>query len=454
MRVNQQLARELAAVDLHNLGQRLRQARLAKSMTQSQVAESIVSLAYVSRLEAGQRRPDSRILTRLADRLDTTVEFLVLGKVHDTHGMVQLHLEHAELAIVSGNPREAGRAIADARRVGNMDEDQHRRATVLQARLAEIAGDLESAILQLEDLPAPDPYDLAWIRARVALCRCYREAGDLTRSILTGESTLDTVKATHFAASDESVQLLVTIAAAYYEQGDERHAMRLCRRALEQAEALGTVASRAAAYWNASAMEVKRGSVQDALSLARKALSLLENMEDTRNLAKLRTLLGILLLRTDPPDLTAAQETLELADRELTGSGASVIDVARTRVALGRTALMAGDPTSAQTIVEQALATVPASAQVLSADAFALLGRIASHRGDQDVAKTMYRQAVHILTALGADRGAAQLWYELGGLLQEVGDTEASRDAFQRSAASTGLVDWQATRRRVQPTQR
>ena len=44
-----------------------------------------------------------------------------------------------------------------------------------------------------------------------------------------------------------------------------------------------------------------------------------------------------------------------------------------------------------------------------------------------------------LLTGAGADRGAAQLWFELADLLEDVGDVEAAREAYRSAAASTGL---------------
>ena len=43
------------------------------------------------------------------------------------------------------------------------------------------------------------------------------------------------------------------------------------------------------------------------------------------------------------------------------------------------------------------------------------------------------------MSAIGADRTAAQLWFELGALWESVGDAEASRDAYRSAAASAGV---------------
>ena len=46
-----------------------------------------------------------------------------------------------------------------------------------------------------------------------------------------------------------------------------------------------------------------------------------------------------------------------------------------------------------------------------------------------------------VLTGVGSDRNAAQLWFELAGLLEGVGELDAARDAYRSAAASTGLRD-------------
>ena len=73
------------------------------------------------------------------------------------------------------------------------------------------------------------------------------------------------------------------------------------------------------------------------------------------------------------------------------------------------------------------------------AEARALEGQTYAAEGDMTTAARTYQEAVLLLSAIGADRGAAQLWFDLAGLLDEVGQAEAARDAYKRAAASTGL---------------
>ena len=68
-----------------------------------------------------------------------------------------------------------------------------------------------------------------------------------------------------------------------------------------------------------------------------------------------------------------------------------------------------------------------------------IVGQAAAAANRPDDARAAYREAVLQLTGVGADRDAADLWFELAGLLEALGDFDAARDAYRSAAASTGL---------------
>src|SRR5262249_1161567 len=67
-------ARDAAAI---RLGQRLRRARLARNLTQGEVAKNQFSVSYVSAVERGQIRPSLGALERLAERLQVPLTDLL-----------------------------------------------------------------------------------------------------------------------------------------------------------------------------------------------------------------------------------------------------------------------------------------------------------------------------------------------------------------------------------------
>jgi len=431
----------LRSIDPAELGQRLRAFRLAKGLTQSDLAGQNVSTGYVSRIESGQRRPNGKVLVVLAARVGVGVEQLLGGVAPHEFNEIRLTLDFAELSLESGEPleAEAQARAALARAEAASLEEMTARARYLHARALEALGELDDAILELEKVVAHEDGALLRVKAGIALIRGYRDSGDLSRAIETGQRLLDRVTDSGLDKSDEAVQLAVTLASAYFERGDTGHAVRVCRTAVAKAEQLGSPTARASAYWNAAIMEAHRGAITAAIPLAERALGLLGEGQDARNLARLRTQLGSMQLSVDPPAVEDARQNLEQAARELAWSSAAPVDLAKNDLALARAMFLAGDAEGARDLSVRVYATVVESVPIVAADAKSVLGQALAAQGDIAAATEAYHVAVQLLTGIGADRSAAQLWFELATLLDEVGDTGAARSAYRSAAASLGL---------------
>ncbi len=433
-------ARLLRTVDPAVLGERLRSARVASGLTQRELGAPEASVAHVSRIEAGARRPGLALLGAMAGRLGTTPRVLLLGASAGEAEEVGLALTFVELALEGGDVAAAlersGIVLERARSVARAD--LLHRALLAHGRALESNGRLEEAIEVLDDLVGLDGTGLTWARGGIALCRCTREWGDLARAIDTGETVRARLTAAGLDGTDESVQLTVTLASAYHERGDVAFAARLCRDAVRRAETTGSPTARASAYWNASMVVAESGDVSEALPMAERALALLSEGSDSRNVARLRSVLATLQLAGDPPQLDAAEENLVRADAELRSSSASPVDVARNTLSRARVSLLRGDPRDAVDLASLAHGEVEGMAPLLAADALSVQGQALHLLGDP-AAVDRYRSAVLVLTGIGADRSAARLWYDLGTLLEASGETAEALDAFRRAAASTGL---------------
>ena len=437
----------------YELGSRLRAARLSRGWTQTELAGDLVSVGYVSRLESGHRRPNAEVLEALAHRLGVSTDILLRGATAPEQDELRLALDFAELSLENGEHAEAEVRAREARdrAVAIVHHDLADRGTYLVARALESQGSLDDAILELETLlgggvprepgavPKAGLPAIPRVKAAIALSRCYRESGDLSLAIDAGERVIAEIDGTPLDSTDEAVQLAATVAAAYHFRGDTGQAIRTCRRALDKAEKLASPKARAAVYWNASIMESERGSVAEAIPLAERALALLAEGQDGRNLARLRTALADMQLQLDPPDVDAAKALLALAAEELAASSAGVLDVARNDIARARALLLAGELSEACELSAEVHARVAGQSPMAAADAKLIEGQAAGAAGRTDEARRAYREAVLLLTGVGADRDAADLWFELAGLLEGLGDLDAARDAYRSAAASTGL---------------
>lgn len=437
--VDARQANLLQTVPLTELGARIRAARVAAGLTQTELGGPDVTVSYVSRIESGSRRPDARVLEAFASRLGITVDELLMEPVSEDERTALLAVDYVELSLELGEVQDAltqaDRLLADVGTPGYLRE----RVMFLRGRALEALGRLEDATDAFEQVRATYPEGGLALQCAMALSRCYREAGDLGRAISAGESALAAYAERGLAGGDEAVQLTVTVAAAYHERGDVAYAVRLCREAVAVAEESGSPRSRAAAYWNASVMELDKGAVGVAVTMATKALALLGEDADVRMLARLRLQLGMMQLELDPPEVMEATANLQVAREYLVHSGAGHVDRLRVESALAEASLMSGDVAEARQLAARVFEDAHTHAPVVAAHARALEGQAAAAEGDSIRAAELYKEAVYILTGIGADRSAGGLWMELGGLLEDIGEHDMARQAYRSAAASAGF---------------
>jgi transcriptional regulator with XRE-family HTH domain len=422
------------------LGQRIREARIAKGLTQSSLAGAEFSVGFISRIESGARQPSRHTITTLATRLQVSVDYLLSGFEPGQALALRHDVDRAELALAGGDIDEALTASASLLEGGELREwpELVRRARLIHALAQESTGDVHSAIIELEDLRLVVEDGESATAVGIALSRCYRETGDFTLAIETGERVLGSLEHAGLAGTTEHVRLSVTVAAAYYESGAVGVATRMARRAIKSAEANSSPEAQAAAYWNASIIERDAGNVERAVGLASRALAILEGGNSTRNLARLRSQLALIQLRSPEAELSEIRALLELAGRELEWSSASPVDRARHTVAEARLALRESEPERALVLLERVAVDVCHQEPLVSGEVSVLttVALVVQSRP----AGTAFDEAAMILDLLGTDRGVAQLWFELAEAMEVAGDQARAMHGYRQAALGLGAA--------------
>ena len=299
----------LKEIDPTQLGHRIRAARVAKGWTQTELAGGDISVGYVSRIESGQRRPNSAVLTDLAARLGVPVDHLLRGVTAREYDEIKLALDYRR-ALPGVGPAPRGRGPGPGRPWTVPPSPRSRswsyRGRFIIARALEGQGNLDDAILELEPLVAAKTGGVLRIRAAIAMCRCLREAGDLSAAIEVGERVVHDLEGSQLDSCDEAVQLAVTLAGAYYLRGDTGQAVRICPQGDREGRERWPRRPRAPRRTGTPASSSRSAaSVADAVPLAERALALLAEGQDSRNLARLRSQLGTMQLELDTPDVAS-----------------------------------------------------------------------------------------------------------------------------------------------------
>jgi transcriptional regulator with XRE-family HTH domain len=425
-----------------SIGARIRSLRLERGLSQAQVAEGMLSASYVSLVESGRRQPATSALTHIADRLGVDTGFLRDGIDAEVRRRDRLALGRAQTALSRGEIDDAYAGFAALDGSPGLGEEQLREVRVGRALAAERRGDLEDALRLLAALadearrsPAVDP----WMDVAEALCRCYREAGDLDLAISTGEESMRHAAELGLEASDEYVRLGCTVLFAYHERGDVAKATLLAADMIRIADGMGTPQTRGAAYWNASLVAETRGEIGQALMLVDRAVAMFGESDDRRNLARLRVTYAWLLLQHSPPAAKRALELLDGTRSSLVAHGGSV-DVGSCDTERARALLALGRPAAAREAAEQSLAGLGDLPRIESARARLMLGRVLREQGDLAGCVDQCTHAGATLEAMGATRQAAAVWRELGDLYRDLGRAEVAMDAYDRALRAVRIA--------------
>lgn len=440
-RMHEEHAALLHDLDPATLGARVRAARVARGLTQSQLGGDGVSTGYVSRIENGDRRPTLAVLATLAQRLDTTVDHLLRGIASEEYDEIRLTLDYAELALETGEPRDAESqartALTHAGRARQATLEN--RAAYLLGRAVEAQGRLHEAITIFEDLERKAT-GLTLAECGIALVRCYKDLGDLTLAIETGERIERHLRDCGLPDCDETVRLAVTIAGAFVFRGDLNRAAARCAAALEAADRLDSPTAKAGAYWNASLARARAGATAEAIEMAERALALLGEGSDARNVARLRTEVGRMLLCTADGDVAVALQHAQRAQRELVQSSASAVEIGMAEYVIAQAHLVAGEFDRAIDSAERALLATSTDAPLQRAEILSLLGHaVAATTGHADAAR-LFHEAGELLRALPPTDDTARAWTDLAAELEGVGDAAAALDAYRMATEIAGLT--------------
>ncbi|WP_340538423.1 tetratricopeptide repeat protein [Nocardioides sp. GXZ039] len=433
-------------IDAALVGSRIKHARQRAGLTQGEAAGDHMSTAYISRIEGGQRRASAELLVLLADRLGCDPEDLLApdedAVAAERLDRLALELDYAELDLRTGSAEAALTRLDEVLAEEDLPAAIAARGGYQRALALEAVGRLSDAIQALEgviDGGSAGGDCVQLIRSLISLSRCYREEGDLARACEVGDRAAALIDRAELVGTAEGIQLAVTVAAAHFERGDVNHALRICEGAVESAERLESPTARASAYWNSSIVHQRQGNIAAALPLAQKAVALLEESHDARSMARLRMQLGLLQLKMNPPEIEGAFVNLTRSSEEMVHSEASVVDRGRVQLGLAKARLLIGDDEEAERLAEDCYQATVESSLMLASEARLVLGQVAVHRDDVARAVEEFRRATVILDGVGASREAAQMWFELGTLLQEAGATVEALEAFRRAGASSGL---------------
>src|SRR4051812_47465198 len=180
-----------------SVGERLKRLRGERGLSQRDLSSQGVSYAYISRIEAGARRPSVKALRKLAEKLGVSAEYLETGAEIGDAETRELRLVDLELRLrLDGEAPTAELEELLAEANAKADDNIAARVHVALGGAAATEGHHTAAIEHLERAVA---YDFITPVSRpeifLSLARAYATAGTPGRAVELLEGALAEVKA-------------------------------------------------------------------------------------------------------------------------------------------------------------------------------------------------------------------------------------------------------------------
>jgi len=438
-----------------SVGAKLKEARLAKKYTQSQLAGTDFSVSYISAIERGQIHPSLRALEIFAMRLGLTSKDLLTPQASGGAGAmparkglssaeeVDWRTLVAQVAIGQGNYQEAILQLQEllAHKLTNSQEILVRYLLALAFSRSNRWQESENALSEALSL-ARDGHN--HIRAQLLFLQGVAQSSlqDHSQGLALHQRSLELLESLKSPDAFYIGEVYSQLGLHYLrlDKADEAQAMLL--KALEATDTLNQ-SEHLAIYWQSCRQFVESGDYTQASLNAYQCLHLLNELENQQRRSELFHALGRAMLASKQSDTRAYLEHALVQPEVLQDQQA----LASAHVHLATWLLEHDEVAEAKKHAQKALALLSSSAtdSIIAADAHIVAGKIEYAQKRYKAGDTHFEAGLEMLERLNcredlADNAAhyAQLLESHGDVHRAVSYWKKAFDSRQRMFKSGG----------------
>jgi tetratricopeptide (TPR) repeat protein len=419
-----------------SLGERVRELRRGRGLTQGALAGTRFSKEYISQIECGKTRPTAQTLDWLAEQLGVDLLYLEAGMSSGEYELGVEALDRAEAAIQAKDYADAVALLQTVPRSPDAP-DLHLRALLADSWARMYLGELRAAVALLEE--ARQLSDSGWFgeaeRAEVLfqLACCRYKLSSIDPALALFSEALQLAECAALPSDRLRAHILVWRARCYRRYRDWEAAREDIELALELAEHLSDDETAAHVYFQASLVAERSGSWVRARAHAEHAKKLYEAVDDRVNVGRLLNNLGGLNFLLGKRDVAIGQ--LKEAFAVALDSG-SEPDAAQAVSSLAQAHLRNGDYALAEKHAHHALELLAGRVDFLDeiGNAQLVLGRALLDQDRLDEADGAFAAAEATLTQLSSSSHSAAAWTAQGDLALRRGDETTAGAHYRRAA--------------------
>ena len=419
-----------------SLGPRLKRIRLARGLTQKELAEPAYTHAYVSTIESGRRSPSPAALDFFAQKLGIGLEELVTGRSPTLESELELGLQEARILISAGDFEEADVRYRQVKQKAKRYEliRFEAKAAEIGALSLERRGKFDEALELYEDALRllEDESPAARSIATAGKARCAHFLGDVHYAAYLLENLLTSLQVEDLQDPSALVRIQAPLIQVYMDLGLRKKADAAAREALRLAPDVSDRSSLAQMYVNVARNHLHRGELDDAEGALRRAEDLFRDMDLHREIGIAHLARGVTLSRLG--ELEQAAEQLQRARTVFTETSDEV-ELANANCELARVSRLRGDLAGARELLDSAV-EILGRKQDPNILAWAYREMAACYEDeDAALAEKNLRSSIELYERTGEVVELATTYRALGDLLHRQGNDRAGCEAFR-----TGIV--------------
>ena len=419
------------------IGERVRQLRIARGLTQTELGLGHFSKEYVSQIERGRARPAPAALDWIAERLGTSRQFLETGVSPSEHERTTSLISRAGAAVAAREFEEALTCLADAGPVARSEPELALHAMLTGAIARSELGRVKEALAILQeasDLVEGDPFtdiDRANVLFHVGQCR-YR-LSSIPSAVALFTEALELMRRSDPVDDRLRARIYRWRSRCYRRQRDWVAARGDVEAALELSERLDDRNAMAHGYFQASIVAERNGQWVLARSYAERAKALYEEQDDRLNVGRLlNNLGGLTFLLGDPEEAVRLLKSAFSVALEV----GSEPDAAQAVSSLAQVHLRTGEVELAEQQARQALKLLEGRVDFLDeqGNVQLVLGRALLEQGRLDEAEQAIAASEATFDQLSSTSHRAAAWTAQAELSIRRGDKEQALQLYRRAA--------------------
>lgn len=432
------------------LGQRLRRARLARNLTQGEVARNQFSVSYVSAVERGQIRPSLGALEKLADRLQVPITDLLgegeleakyvpsAGETREASAErvreeIEARLREAQVLSFQGKADDAAGILL---RLTTQQLSQ-RESALVRWRLAEAYVELGRGEEARREASSALPI-AERLGDRELVERVRNELGNAYALLHSHALALDNFRLCVQAVEDGTVKdpsfelaVLYNIGSQYWFMSSYDTSVEYLRKAAELTADVVNPERMGAVYWGLSLAYSGKGDHPQAKLYALRAIAAYEQAGNRRLVAQVYNRLGRAFAQAGQVQdaLVQLRTAYELASAQQDTRG-----IADAQRSLAAVYLQEGQLDEAAQAAEEALERAETTGDALQrADSLLVVAGVLERKGQIEAAESNFNRAVELLSETDALEHLRDAYAQFSEFLERRGESKRAYEMLKRA---------------------